>query len=90
MTGYINGPCAADRRTISARRAQTNPNFSRNVAALPAGRRPEDRVKQLTLDLRADAPPVLENFVAASNADLLAALYEAVPVAEVQIGRAHV
>jgi DnaA family protein len=40
-------------------------------------------VKQLTLDLRADAPPVLENFVAAANADLLAALYEAVPVADV-------
>lgn len=40
-------------------------------------------MKQLTLDLRGDAPPVLENFVAASNADLLASLYEAVPVAEV-------
>ena len=40
-------------------------------------------MKQLTLDLRADAPPVLENFVAAANADLLAALYEAVPVADV-------
>ncbi len=40
-------------------------------------------MKQLTLDLHADAPPVLENFVAAANADLLAALYEAVPVAEV-------
>ena len=40
MTGYINGPCAADCRGISARRAQTNPNFSRNVGALPAGRLP--------------------------------------------------
>lgn len=40
-------------------------------------------MKQLTLDLRGDAPPVLENFVAAANADLLAALYEAVPVADV-------
>ena len=35
-------------------------------------------MKQLTLDLRADSPPLLENFVAAANADLLAALYEAV------------
>ena len=40
-------------------------------------------MKQLTLDLHADAPPLLENFVAAANADLLAALYEAVPVADV-------
>ena len=31
-------------------------------------------MKQLTLDLHADAPPLLENFVAAANADLLAAL----------------
>ena len=44
---------------------------------------PDHRVKQLTLDLRADAPPRLENFVAAANADLLAALYEAVPLADV-------
>ncbi|MDD3353856.1 DnaA regulatory inactivator Hda [Zoogloea sp.] len=40
-------------------------------------------MKQLTLDLHADHPPQLENFVAASNADLLAALYETIPVADV-------
>lgn len=68
---------------------QTNPNFSRNVAgpplpgALAQQSRAPIRVKQLTLDLRADSPPLLENFVAAANADLLAALYEAVPVADV-------
>lgn len=46
-------------------------------------RRQDRRVKQLTLDLHADSPPLLENFVAAANADLLAALYEAVPVADI-------
>jgi len=70
---------------FSARPAQTNPNFSRNVACppLPGVERRDNLVKQLTLDLHADAPPLLENFVAATNADLLAALYEAIPVAEV-------
>ena len=63
---------------------QTNPNFSRNVDGPPCRVcHPDHRVKQLTLDLRADAPPKLENFVAAANADLLAALYEAVPLADV-------
>ena len=50
--------------------------------ARPCTERPAPLVKQLTLDLHADAPPLLENFVAAANADLLAALYEAVPVAD--------
>ena len=70
---------------ISDTLAQTNSNFSRNVARLPlpGGERQDYPVKQLTLDLHADAPPLLENFVAASNADLLAALYEAIPVADV-------
>lgn len=70
---------------ISDTLAQTNSNFSRNVARLPLPgvERQDYPVKQLTLDLHADAPPLLENFVAASNADLLAALYEAIPVADV-------
>jgi len=40
-------------------------------------------VKQLTLDLHSDTPPLLENYAAAANADLLASLYEAVPVSDV-------
>ncbi|HNC80993.1 MAG TPA: DnaA regulatory inactivator Hda [Rhodocyclaceae bacterium] len=39
-------------------------------------------MKQLTLDLLADAPPLLDSFVPGANADLLAALFECVPVAD--------
>ena len=80
MTGYINGPL---RDCRGFRRPRANkPEFSRNVAACPPGadRGPREATHPRP---RADAPPVLENFVAAANADLLAALCEAVPVADV-------
>jgi DnaA family protein len=50
------------------------------VSPLLGAQQPKARVKQLTLDLREDEVPLLENFVAASNAHLLAALHEAVPL----------